>query len=155
VNARRDVNNSPTVSDVWRLMMETLQGQWKQAAAVLQKVGLTPGHLRVLMLLSSGEPRPMGALAHSMTCDASTMTWLVDRMEERGLVERRTNPTDRRVKAIALTSKGRQMVAKLQKRLYEPPKALATLDRDALDSLYEVFSALAADRDEGPKARHG
>jgi len=124
-------------------MMDCLQTQWKQAATVLQKVGLTPGHLRVLMLLASGEPRPMGWLAQSMTCDASTMTWLVDRLEERGLVERRTLPADRRVKTIVLTSRGRQMVAKLERHLYEPPEALKRLDRDALRSLHDVFSSLA------------
>jgi DNA-binding MarR family transcriptional regulator len=136
-------------------MMESFQSQWKQAAAVLQKMGLTPGHLRVLMLLSSGEPWPMGALAQSMTCDASTMTWLVDRLEERSLVERRPSATDRRVKTIVLTSKGRQTVAKLQRNLYEPPKALAALDPESLASLHEVFSALVTEPDEGPKVRHG
>jgi DNA-binding MarR family transcriptional regulator len=129
-------------------MMECLQTQWRQAAAVLQKVGLTPGHLRVLMLLASGEPRPMGWLAQSMTCDASTMTWLVDRLEERDLVERRPLPADRRVKTIVLTSKGRQTVTKLQRKLYEPPEALTGLDAEALRALHEVFSALVVERAE-------
>jgi DNA-binding MarR family transcriptional regulator len=133
-------------------MMECIQTQWRQAAAVLQKVGLTPGHLRVLMLLASGEPRPMGWLAQSMTCDASTMTWLVDRLEERDLVARRTLPADRRVKTIGLTSKGRQTVAKLQRKLYEPPEALTHLDRETLESLRDVFSELVVERAEGSSA---
>jgi DNA-binding MarR family transcriptional regulator len=40
----------------------------------------------------------MSQLADEWLCDASNATWIVDRLEERGLAERETTPTDRRVK---------------------------------------------------------
>jgi DNA-binding MarR family transcriptional regulator len=46
------------------------------------------------------------ALAERLQCDPSNVTFLVDRLEERGLVERVAVATDRRVKAIALTTAG-------------------------------------------------
>ena len=82
----------------------------------------------------------MGSLAQSSRCDASTMTWLVDRLEERGLVERRMLPSDRRVKAVALTPLGVQTKAELTDRLYEPPGALVALDRSALETLRSALT---------------
>src|SRR5437773_9802158 len=94
--------------DVWRLMarftMERVQSG--QPFALLRELGLTPGHLKTLAIIRPDEPRPMGAIAEIMRCDASQVTWLVDRLEERGLVERQTLPSDRRVKSIALTPRG-------------------------------------------------
>src|SRR5438105_14388634 len=89
-------------SDVWRLMLDCSMAQFGQAGEILQRLGLTPGHMKLLLQIDEGKARPMGTLAHSFHCDASTMTWLVDRLEERGLVERRMLPADRRVKAGAL-----------------------------------------------------
>ena len=84
------VSNSKeaVAAEVWHLLGEMFQKQFRGAAAKLQEIGLTPGHLKVLMLLSSGEAMTMGSLAQGMSCDASTMTWLIDRLEEGGLVER-------------------------------------------------------------------
>jgi DNA-binding MarR family transcriptional regulator len=51
-------------------------------------------------------PVPMGELAQRLCCDASNVTGIVDRLEERGLVERRVSPGDRRVKRLVLTDAG-------------------------------------------------
>jgi DNA-binding MarR family transcriptional regulator len=122
-------------ADVWRLMLECSMAQFGRASGILQRLGLTPGHMKLLMQLDEGDGRAMGSLAQSSQCDASTMTWLVDRLEERGLVERRMLPSDRRVKAVALTPLGAETKAKLMERLYEPPGALLVLDRPALEGL--------------------
>ena len=42
----------------------------------------------------------MRHLASLLKCDPSNVTFLVDRLEERGLVERQTDPADRRVKLV-------------------------------------------------------
>jgi DNA-binding MarR family transcriptional regulator len=54
-------------------------------------------------------PLPMRELADRLCCDASNVTGIVDRLEARGLVERRTAPDDRRVKHLVLTDAGRTM----------------------------------------------
>ena len=126
-------------ADAWRLMLETAISQFGQASAILQPLGLTPGHLKLLMQIEEGKGRPMGSLAHTFHCDASTMTWLVDRLEERGLVERRMLPSDRRVKAVALTARGVKTKAELAERLYEPPAELLTLERSALEGLRDAL----------------
>lgn len=131
-------------AEIWRLMLDGVRGQFMRASGILQQLGLTPGHMKVLMELEPGAARPMGALAQSFACDASTMTWLVDRLEERGLVERGADPSDRRVKAVALTAEGRRMRARLEAKLYEPPPALLELDRDSLEALRGLFEKLEA-----------
>ena len=129
--------------------------QFGRASQILQPLGLTPGHLKLLMQIEEGEGRPMGTLAQGLHCDASTMTWLVDRLEEKGLVERRMLPSDRRVKAVALTPAGVKMKAELTAHFYEPPSELLELDRAALEELrgtLRKIRAAVADRGraEGP-----
>lgn len=142
VSSRR-ANKKDAAGEVWQMLMQFAQAQWMQAAGKLQKIGLTPGHLKLLMLLEPGVARPMGALAQEFACDASTMTWLVDRLEERALVERRSMPGDRRVKAVALTRSGAEMKRKAQERLFQPPAALANLDRETLEGLRAIFIDLS------------
>ena len=107
-----------------------------------QELGLTPGHMKALLELQPGQPRPMGALAECLHCDASNATWLVDRLEERGLVERGTVPTDRRVKTIVLTPLGAKTRAAVIERLHEPPEELLALDRDDLEELRAALAKL-------------
>ena len=139
-------------ADAWRLMLECSMAQFGQASEILHRIGLTPGHMKLLMHLEEGEGRAMGSLAQSFRCDASTMTWLVDRLEERGLVERRLLPSDRRVKAVALTPLGVKTKTELSHRLYQPPEALLTLDRDALEGLLGALEKVRASTPAGSGA---
>ena len=136
--------------DVWRLMLECSRAQFGRASGVLQRLGLTPGHMKLLMQLEQDGGRAMGSLAQSFQCDASTMTWLVDRLEERGLVERRMLPADRRVKAVALTPLGAKTKEELLERLYEPPQALLALDRAALEGLRGALAQIRSSTPSTP-----
>src|SRR5947199_7672085 len=129
-------------ADVCRLMAECSMAQFGRATEMFQPLGLTPGHVKLMMKLEEGEGRAMGSLAQSFHCDASTMTWLVDRLEERGLVERRSLPSDRRVKAVALTPQGLEMKGRLMDRLFEPPEELLALDDSALTLLAETLTGI-------------
>lgn len=55
------------------------------------------------------QPCAMRSLARAMRCDASNLTGIADRLEERGLAERRLDPRDRRVKLLVLTPAGLQV----------------------------------------------
>jgi DNA-binding MarR family transcriptional regulator len=70
---------------------------------------LTPPQAISLRKLLDG-PMPMGAVAEVLSCDASTLTGIADRLEERHLIQRQVDPADRRVKLLALTDEGRQLV---------------------------------------------
>ena len=86
----------------------------------------------------------MRALAGTLCCDASLATWLVDRLEERGLAERRTPPNDRRVKTVVLTPLGIATRQRLRASFYDPPGALMDLDVSSLESLRNELRQLPA-----------
>jgi len=148
VGSTRPSSKEALATEVWHLVGESFQKHFRSAASLLQESGLTPGHLKVLMLLSSGEAMPMGSLAQGLSCDASTMTWLIDRLEERELVERRGLASDRRVKTVVLTPQGLKTATLVKKRLYKPPAELLDLDEKTLAVLRDAFSAGTRDDNE-------
>jgi len=64
---------------------------------------------QAMALRELDEPVPMRELASRLCCDASNVTGIIDRLEARGLVERRMAPDDRRVKRLVLTEAGHRL----------------------------------------------
>jgi len=63
-------------------------------------------HLHVLTVLETGGPIPMGKLADALDVSVASATGIVDRMEQRGLVERRDDESDRRLVLVQTTDSG-------------------------------------------------
>ncbi len=84
----------------------------------------------------------MRSLAEAWSCDASNVTWMVDRLEKKGLAERLSKAGDRRVKLIALTPAGITAKVALQAGIYDPPPELLALPRSALEALREAGANL-------------
>ncbi|MEU7584808.1 MarR family winged helix-turn-helix transcriptional regulator [Micromonospora sp. NPDC049230] len=78
----------------------------RQGVAFAQ-LGLTPATARALRELDPEQPLPARDLAGRLRCDRSNVTALVDKLEQAGLVERRTDPADRRQKTLVVTDRGR------------------------------------------------
>src|SRR3954451_5605077 len=98
--------------------------------------GLKPPQFFALNALD--EPLPMSSIASMLRCDRSAVTWITDRLEERGYVERRTDPRDRRVKLLALTEEGWRVREEVAEHLPAPPEPLTRLsaaDQRALRDL--------------------
>jgi DNA-binding MarR family transcriptional regulator len=76
----------------------------------------------------------MGTAAEALGCDASNLTGIVDRLEKRGLVERRTVATDRRVKELVLTEAGRGVLGQLEELVTAAP-GLSDLGGEEQDAL--------------------
>ena len=76
----------------------------------LSGLGLSPPHAGILWALSTSGGLSQQALAEHLHVLPSRLVALVDELEERGLVERRDNPDDRRTYALHLTSPGRTML---------------------------------------------
>ncbi len=73
--------------------------------------GLSMGHLHALSILDRHGETPMSGLADRLDVSLSNTTGLVDRMEERGLVERHRVPDDRRIVMVSITDRGREALA--------------------------------------------
>jgi DNA-binding MarR family transcriptional regulator len=89
--------------------------------AILTSRGLTGGEIKALLKMAPGDGSPMRVLAQAWNSDASTATWLVDRLERKGLAERRTKPGDRRVRVVALTPRGEEELSAIHDQLNQPP----------------------------------
>ncbi|MEV5238187.1 MarR family transcriptional regulator [Streptomyces cinnamoneus] len=108
--------------------------EYEEAAA---QYSLTGAQARVLALLAR-EPMPMRRIALKLKCEPSNVTGIVDRLATRGLVERRTDPEDRRVKLAAATEEGTATATRLRESLNfarEPLAGLSTQERTALRDL--------------------
>jgi DNA-binding MarR family transcriptional regulator len=89
------------------LMWLVMRRIWDHAEERLAPYSLSLKHNWALHALD--EPMSMSALADRLGIDASYVTTIADQLEERGLIERRPHPTDRRIKSLALTPEGRQL----------------------------------------------
>ena len=117
----------------------------KERDPAIAKAQLTPNDARALWSLSMHEGKTMGSLAAEWTCDASQVTWIVDRLEKRGLAERRSAPGDRRVKLVVLTPLGQKTRDEVMSAFYEPPEAFLTLSRTELEELHLIVRRLTTE----------
>lgn len=67
-------------------------------------------HLHVLTVLDGDGPSTMRGLAESLDVSQASATGIIDRMQQRGLIERGRDPADRRLVRVALTETGRRLI---------------------------------------------
>ncbi len=106
-NATPGAGTLPAPLTIWLsylLRQATLRAQ-DAVAAALAELALRPAHNSVLTILADG-PRSQITLATLLQTDRTTMVAIIDELESWQLVERRRNPSDRRVHDITLTSLG-------------------------------------------------
>jgi MarR family transcriptional regulator, organic hydroperoxide resistance regulator len=128
-------------SETWSLLQRVAFSQRPRWIAAIREYDLVPPHWIALQALD--EPKPMGELAKLLACDSSNITWITDRLEERGLVERRPAERDRRVRLLVLTPKGRRLREQLEARLAEPPPPIVSLSREDQRALRDILQRAA------------
>lgn len=107
-----------------------------------QRLDLTPPVANLLWQIDPDTPVAMRSAAERMFCDPSNVTFLADRLEEKGLVERRPNPTDRRVKLLVLTPEGEDLRARLLESAVDESPFVA-LDHDELGEFARMLGKVA------------
>jgi DNA-binding MarR family transcriptional regulator len=133
-----------TARRTWQLLSEvglSLRATWTGLAA---EFDLTPMQALALKRLEPDTPLPMNTLADVMICDASNVTGIVDKLEARGLIERRPLEHDRRVKMLAVTKRGEELRRRFMERSSEPPPTILKLSSDDQRLLSEVLERLLA-----------
>jgi MarR family transcriptional regulator, organic hydroperoxide resistance regulator len=127
--------------DVCKLVHRLAQRLDVRIRHVAEELGLTP--TQVVSLRELTEPITARELANRLSCEPSNATFVLDRLEQQGLVERRPHPTDRRAKQIMLTPDGQRRRAEVLKHLsIRPPlAALTPLQQEALRDLLKTLSA--------------
>ena len=152
-----DVQREELANEAWVLMFDHLRAHKHIFTGVAHEMGLTPGDLHALLSLDADEPRPMRAMAEEWRCDASNVTWMVDRLEQHGFVERQSLPNDRRVRTAALTEAGIAAQARARELLSQAPESFSNLEAGELEILVGLLERLAghAARLKSPSAGGG
>ena len=131
---------APLAQDIWELLVELSMSLVRQRfLAAVTEVGLSFPQGHALKVLRPGHPIPMRELADGLHCDPSNITGIVDRLGDRGLVERGSAPGDRRVKTLMLTEEGTALRMRLLDRLSEPPPGLGRLTLDEQRQLLHLL----------------
>ncbi|MER6047432.1 MULTISPECIES: MarR family winged helix-turn-helix transcriptional regulator [unclassified Streptomyces] len=121
--------------------------EYERAAAEHSLTGAQARLLRMLVM----EPMPMRKLAQCLKCEPSNVTGIVDRLESRGLVERRPDPADRRVKLAVPTPEGRETAERLRTSLdfaRQPLGRLTVAERTLLRELLQRMLGVEPEADE-------
>lgn len=112
-------------------------------AAELSDLGLRQAEINLLAQLQPSAPRSVGALAAATGQRPSTLTGVLDRLEQRHLVRRRINPADRRSFTIELTARGARAAARVHATFAAlDERVLADVPRSAHDGFHRVLDAL-------------
>jgi DNA-binding MarR family transcriptional regulator len=125
--------------EAWALMHQLFHGSRRRFLTVASEFELSPPQVRALGVLDPDRPVPMSELAAALHCDNSNVTGIVDRLEDRGLVERRSASHDRRVKMLAVTPRGAEVRERLAERLEQPPAPLANLSPEDQRTLRDIM----------------
>jgi DNA-binding MarR family transcriptional regulator len=131
-------------AEVWRRIRSISHNPTAMAAfhQIAQETGLPMAPMRALLVLPVNEAISMRQLARHLGCDNSYVTPLVDALESRGLAARQPHPTDRRIKIIVLTDKGRELARRAQLADTTPPAAFSSLSEAEVGTLRDLLRKL-------------
>lgn len=111
----------------------------------LGALGLQPQHAGVLRLIAASPGVNQLTLGQTLGIFPSRLVTLIDQLEQRGTIERRRNPEDRRNSALYLTAEGRETLAAIGRVAIEHQNAfLAALSGEERERLAGLLQRLAA-----------
>lgn len=109
----------------------------------LTALDIQPKHYAILFWLVHEGSLSQVELGQHMGIDRAPMVQLIDRLEEQGLVERTSHPRDRRINAIMLTDKGRDVWTQATQLAQEAEtEVLATLSPQECEQLNYLLNRL-------------
>jgi len=121
---------------LWFEMQARLEAHFTRLAG---DHGLSAMQAKVLMQLQPEGAVTMRGLAGQLHYDASNLTGVIDRLEERGAVRRQPHPQDRRIKSVILTEEGARLRQAFWVRLTGRSGPLGQLSRRELSELRDLL----------------
>lgn len=130
--------------ELWRSIADSWKRLQRAAEKNLASLDLTPAELRIMRLLREQGSTPMHRFCQETMLSQPSITGIIDKLEDRGLVERVRSLEDRREVLIAITPKGDHAYQKgmdLHRQFVE--RALSNLKPDEVDVLVGLFKKFA------------
>ena len=117
--------------------------------AVGEPLALKPVEYTVLMLIAENPGGSAARLARALSVTPPHITALLDRLQERGLVERKASDEDRRAQVLSVTRKGAELARKATDRILTAERATCGLTAGEQAILAELLHKVACARDCG------
>ena len=119
-------------------------------------IELSPPQAGILRAIAAEPGRSQQALSAQLGMLPSRIVVYVDELEERGYVERRRNPNDRRLHALHLTAAGKKLMRKLSELAHQHELRLtAALDPEQYSALRALLSTVAREQGLKPHVHPG
>lgn len=141
----------PTVTGIrtWLVLMKAFHSMAACAARDLRGTGLGDSDFRVLEVLLHKGPLPVNTIGPKVFLTAGSISTAVERLYARGLVSRSDSKTDRRVRVVDLTPKGRRLISRIfaahAKNMEEVAGVLTEMERMQLVESLKKLGKSAAD----------
>ncbi|MBX9947981.1 MAG: MarR family transcriptional regulator [Candidatus Obscuribacterales bacterium] len=133
---------------IWLSLWKSGRSIESHAMASIASLGMTLTDFAVLEVLLHKGPLPVNTIGKKVLLTSGSITTAVDRLEEKGLVERLDSPSDRRVRIVSLTKEGARQIkvafAEHQKHL---ETAVSPLTKDEQRQLVELLKKLGRGAD--------
>jgi DNA-binding MarR family transcriptional regulator len=110
-----------------------------QFQTVAAEIAMSPIQAKTLFELEPGRDHMMSEVAEAAHCGPSNLTGIIDKLEARGLVERRGATDDRRIRRVSLTREGAALRRRLIARLNEPAEWMLALSAEDQRHLRDIF----------------
>lgn len=124
---------------VWLVLWKAYDACRREAESSIENLGMCYSDFAVLECLLHKGPTPVNTIGQKISLTSSSITAAIDRLEDRGLVERHFSETDRRARIVNLTSAGRKLIGsafrKHQEDLEQVAAVLTPAERKALIGL--------------------
>lgn len=138
------MSGDPVADQAWHAMSAVVfdnRDAWRRD--VVDHTGLPFSRFRILRRVAR-KPMSCKAIAEAVTMDAPATTVAVNDLEDRGLVTRTLDPTNRRSKLVTITDAGREVLAVVAGIDDPAPAAFAALTPDEMATLRDLLGKLAA-----------
>jgi DNA-binding MarR family transcriptional regulator len=123
---------------------------------LIASIDLTPPHAGILRAIAAEPGRSQQALSGQLSLLPSRVVAYVDELEDRGYVERRRNPDDRRLHALHLTASGKKVITKIGELGRQHDRLLtAGLDSQQRDTLHQLLATIAEQQGLTPHVHPG
>ncbi len=144
---------------LWLILWKAYEAMYGHALRDIQRLGLGFSDFAVLELLLHKGPTPVNTIGSKVGLTSGSITAAVDRLERKGMVERRDDPADRRSRIVHLTGTGKKLIscafAEHAKAMEQAVEALSPEERDMAAALLRKLGRGAAARlgECAPRAR--
>ncbi len=124
------------VREVVYLIRKLMQAGERYTKALNKKFNVSAPQVATLLALFDEGPLPPSLIARHIMVNASTVTGIIDRLEQKGLVVRLRNSPDRRIVTVELTESGRSLAENapppIQQKMVEGLSRLGDKDMDSI-----------------------